>query len=98
MQENDSNFLYHTHCDSCGSSDANSVYDDGHTYCFSCNTLTKGAEELKQQTNKEGSTEFISGEVKELSKSFVLKVILYSEQGTMLLLYTLLTALILLLS
>lgn len=69
MQENNSNFLYHTHCDSCGSSDANSVYDDGHTYCFSCNTLTKGAEDLKpQQTNTEGNTEFISGEVKELSK------------------------------
>lgn len=25
-------------CDSCGSSDANALYDDGHTYCFSCGT------------------------------------------------------------
>lgn len=26
-----------THCDKCGSSDANHVYEDGHTHCFSCN-------------------------------------------------------------
>lgn len=25
-------------CDSCGSSDANAFYDDGHSFCFSCNT------------------------------------------------------------
>ena len=25
-------------CDSCGSSDAKVIYDDGHSYCFSCNT------------------------------------------------------------
>jgi twinkle protein len=29
-------FLRHTACDSCGSSDANAVYSDGKTYCFSC--------------------------------------------------------------
>jgi twinkle protein len=32
----ESRYLYKTSCDSCGSSDANAVYDDGHTYCFSC--------------------------------------------------------------
>lgn len=67
MQETDSNFLYHTHCDSCGSSDANSVYDDGHTFCFSCNTLRKGVDDLRPQTQT-NNAEFISGEVKELSK------------------------------
>jgi twinkle protein len=30
--------LKHTSCDVCGSSDANAQYDDGHTYCFSCQT------------------------------------------------------------
>jgi twinkle protein len=34
---NESTFLYHTSCASCGSSDANSIYDDGHSYCHSCN-------------------------------------------------------------
>jgi len=27
----------HIPCDSCGSSDARCVYEDGHSYCFSCN-------------------------------------------------------------
>ena len=40
----ESEFLYHTSCANCGSSDANSVYDDGHTYCFVCNARTSGDE------------------------------------------------------
>jgi len=36
----DSNFLRHIPCDNCGSSDANSLYDDGHSYCFACETHT----------------------------------------------------------
>ena len=35
-----SEFLRHEPCDNCGSSDANSVYTDGHKYCFSCHTYT----------------------------------------------------------
>ena len=31
-----SKFLRHGPCEACGSSDANSYYDDGHTYCHSC--------------------------------------------------------------
>ena len=30
------NFLYHTSCEVCGSSDAKAIYDDNSTYCFSC--------------------------------------------------------------
>lgn len=40
--ENDSAFVMHISCDACGSSDANGVFDDGHTFCFSCNTYTEG--------------------------------------------------------
>jgi len=36
-----SSFLYHTPCPSCHSSDANSMYSDGHQYCFTCGTYTK---------------------------------------------------------
>jgi twinkle protein len=37
MQEKEqAQFLHHTNCEACGSSDANGVYSDGHTYCFSC--------------------------------------------------------------
>jgi twinkle protein len=31
-----SKFLRHIPCEHCGSKDANSLYDDGHTHCFSC--------------------------------------------------------------
>ena len=33
-----SKFLRHIACEHCGSSDANSLYDDGHTHCFQCGT------------------------------------------------------------
>lgn len=32
------NLVKKTSCDNCGSSDANAVYDDGSSYCFSCDT------------------------------------------------------------
>lgn len=34
--DSESHLLYKTSCDDCGSSDANAVYSDGHTHCFSC--------------------------------------------------------------
>ena len=37
-----SKFLRHGPCEACGSSDANSYYDDGHTYCHSCQVYTSG--------------------------------------------------------
>ena len=39
MEENNAKFVRHTSCDHCGSSDANAVYDDGTTWCFSCETF-----------------------------------------------------------
>jgi len=60
MEKQESNFLYHTPCNNCGSSDANSVYDDGHSYCFSCNTTTRG-NDLTQPAKEKTSSEFISG-------------------------------------
>jgi len=38
----ESEFIKHTACPDCGSSDALAVYTDGHTYCFSCTTRTPG--------------------------------------------------------
>lgn len=34
----ESNFLYHLPCEKCGSSDANTMFDDGHMYCYGCHT------------------------------------------------------------
>lgn len=40
--ESDSNYLHKGECfnPDCGSSDANAYYDDGHWFCFSCQTYT----------------------------------------------------------
>ena len=51
-----SKFLRHTSCEHCGSKDANSLYDDGHTHCFSCgvteheNGVTTVNKEYKSKT------------------------------------------------
>ena len=40
-------FIKHTGCEPCGSSDANAVYSDGSTYCFSCRkTSASGSQEV----------------------------------------------------
>lgn len=39
LHHEESEFVRHLPCDSCGSSDANSLYTDGHTYCFSCGAV-----------------------------------------------------------
>ena len=38
----ESEYLRKEPCPSCGSSDARAIYSDGHTYCFSCTTRTRG--------------------------------------------------------
>ena len=47
MEKTESEFIMHTPCGVCGSSDANGLYSDGHTYCFSCNTYGQSQEEAK---------------------------------------------------
>ena len=37
-----SEFERHIACDECGSSDGNSLYTDGHTFCFVCHTWKGG--------------------------------------------------------
>ena len=37
-----SEFIRHSECLNCGSSDGNSVYSDGHEYCFVCHHYTHG--------------------------------------------------------
>jgi twinkle protein len=58
-----SEFIEHTPCDQCGSSDGNSVYTDGHSYCFVCHAYTPGDGEelhihsLRDRVNIQGSAE-----------------------------------------
>lgn len=43
----DSEFISHVPCDNCGSSDANSLYTDGHQFCFACDTWKPGDGDTK---------------------------------------------------
>jgi len=42
----ESEFIAHEACDNCGSSDANSVYSDGHKFCFVCHKYTPSEGEV----------------------------------------------------
>jgi len=45
-------FIKHTSCNSCSSSDANAVYSDGSTYCFSCKASSQaGSHETTVEFN-----------------------------------------------
>ena len=48
--QTDSKFVKHIECDSCGSSDGNAMYDDGHTHCFVCNKTIFG-ENMENKQN-----------------------------------------------
>lgn len=45
-----SRFLKHIPCDHCGSSDGNSLYDDGHTYCHVCQTFRPSDDETEEMS------------------------------------------------
>ena len=62
----ESTFLYHTSCDNCGSSDGNSVYDDGHTYCFVCNHFSSG--ELSDDSEQRQTKAMLKGNPVKLRK------------------------------
>ena len=53
IHETTSKFLKHISCEHCGSSDANALYDDGHTYCFSCGVIESESEHEDRERWKE---------------------------------------------
>lgn len=55
-RHDDSNFVMHIECGECGSSDANALYDDGHTHCFSCNTTRQSQEAPVESTKTDKHT------------------------------------------
>lgn len=58
--QSESNFIKHIACDSCGSSDANGVYDDNHTFCQVCKAyvhdITKGGKPPQPERHDRVST------------------------------------------
>ena len=66
MQTSESEFVRHLPCDVCGSSDAASLYSDGHTFCFSCNAYTKGDGDV--HTHKMSTNVQLRGSAERLQK------------------------------
>lgn len=67
---NDSAFIRHVSCEHCGSKDNAALYDDGHTYCFGCQTLTQGDEsaEVIQQPEERIEKKLLQGYFSNLKK------------------------------
>lgn len=62
---NDSSFVRHLACASCGSRDANSLYTDGHTHCYACGNTVGGNRNVCAGGTKK-ITGLISGEIRGL--------------------------------
>jgi len=59
----------HEPCETCGSSDANSVYTDGHKFCFSCQTYTPAEGiNLNSQSTRTMTNAQLKGEPEALRK------------------------------
>jgi twinkle protein len=53
-------------CDSCGSSDANASYSDGHAYCFSCGALSQPEDGTDRPARPKRAAGLLTGEVRGL--------------------------------
>lgn len=64
----DSEFVRHIACESCGSSDANSLYTDQHTHCFACGTTVRGDDALTPPSRRlDVSQGFLLGDFQALT-------------------------------
>lgn len=71
---NNSKFLRHLPCEACGSSDANSLFDDGHQFCFSCSEAVFIDNHKKDDyILTELKTEFTAFEDRRISKASAAK-------------------------
>ncbi len=52
MSDDTSEFVEHIPCGNCGSSDANSLYTDGHQFCFACDTHVPGDGQTHSTSNR----------------------------------------------
>ena len=64
---NESEFVAHEPCPNCGSSDANSVYSDGHKFCFACQTYTPAEGDTPTHTMNNERVQFL-GSAEQLHK------------------------------
>lgn len=68
MNDEKGEFVKHTNCEKCGSSDARAVYSNGTSYCFSCQDWGRedGAVQVRPKTHKDAS--LLSYEYQALAK------------------------------
>ena len=64
----ESEFVAHEPCPNCGSSDANSRYSDGHTFCFSCHTYTPAEDWTHTHTKMNNERVQFLGSAEQLHK------------------------------
>lgn len=65
----ESHFLRHVPCEACGSSDANSLYSDGHQHCFACKAYVHGdGDDEPIQRRTKVAEGLLEGEFKALNK------------------------------
>lgn len=79
---NQSNIIkLHVPCDNCGSSDARCVYDDGHSYCFSCGYYIPGEKERFEDLKEVYTYEYLPwrGVTKETMQFFGVRTKVNSE-------------------
>lgn len=67
--QTESEFLYHTECTACGSSDANAVYSNGTATCFKCGAWTKdaGGASAPKTRSKAVAMDLLSYEYKDIA-------------------------------
>ena len=63
----ESEFVRHMPCENCGSSDAKSLYSDGHTHCFVCQHHTLSDEQINH-THKMPKDVHLNGSAERLQK------------------------------
>ena len=64
----ESEFVRHEPCSTCGSSDANSLYSDGHSFCFSCNTWSPGEGDIVHNHQRMSTNVQLRGSAERLQK------------------------------
>lgn len=68
MQHEGGEFLYHTACEACGSSDANAIYSNNTSYCWGCNTWATTNKTTNYKVKNRQMTDLIEVNYKALAK------------------------------
>lgn len=82
MSGSKSNFLRHLSCETCGSSDANGLYSDGHTHCFACGATTfpEGQSKIEKKLTPLGKN-FTALDDRKISKQTAEKYGIWRDGG-----------------